>query len=71
MVLHHVLKLTTWCTGSGVSWELQPICPGPPAMSYKVVCRWLLLVLGFEVLRKGQVANQGWLMLASASPGVT
>ena len=33
-------------------------CLGPPSMSYKVVCRWLPLVLGLEVPRRALTANQ-------------
>ena len=32
-------------------------------MSYKVICRWLMLVLGLEVPRRGLAANQGQLLL--------
>ena len=32
-------------------------------MSCKVMCRWLLLVLGLEVPRRGQAVNQGQLLL--------
>ena len=38
---------------------------GKPSMSYKVICRWLLLVLGFEVPQRDQAVNQGWLLLMS------
>ena len=32
-------------------------------MSYRAICRWLLLVLSLEVPRRGQAMNQGWLQL--------
>ena len=32
-------------------------------MSYKAVCKWLLLVLGLEVPRRDQAVNQCWLLL--------
>ena len=32
-------------------------------MSYKALCRWLLLVHVLEVPRRGQVENQGQLLL--------
>ena len=35
----------------------------PPSVSCKVICRWLLLVLDLEVPRRGQAANQCWLLL--------
>ena len=59
--------------GSGVSGKYRPgsptacvLLPGHylelPGMSYKAVCRCLLLVLGWEVPRSGQTANQGQLL---------
>ena len=48
------LKLSTWCSGSGASREVQAkvshhlFCLRSPGMSYKLTCRWLLLVLGLE-----------------------
>ena len=33
-------------------------CVEPPGMSYKVICRWLLFVLGLEVPRRDQAVNQ-------------
>ena len=38
-------------------------CLGPPNMSYKVIFRWLLFVLGLVVPRRGQAVNQGQLLL--------
>ena len=38
-------------------------CPEPPSISYLVICRWLRLVLGLEVLRLSQTLNQGQLLL--------
>lgn len=35
----------------------------PLGRSYKVVCGWLLLVLGLEALGRGSAANGGWLPL--------
>ena len=32
-------------------------------MSYKVICRWLVLVLGLEVPKRGQAVNQDKLLL--------
>ena len=32
-------------------------------MTYKVICRWLLLVLGLEIPKLGQAMNQGQLLL--------
>ena len=41
---------------------LGDLVPGTPGMSYKVICRWPLLVLMLEVPRS-QAANHGWLPL--------
>ena len=38
-------------------------CPGPPGMSYRTICRWLLLVLGLEMPKRGQAGNLGRLLL--------
>ena len=32
-------------------------------MSYRMICRWLLIVLDLEVRRRGQAVNQGQLLL--------
>ena len=74
VVIWHSLQLSTGCTGSGASWELQGQqphvpCLGPPGMNYIVIFRWLLLVLGLEVPRRGQAANQGcWLLVQGPRP---
>ena len=34
---------------AGQIYLLPVFCPGPPSISYKVICRWLLLGLGLEV----------------------
>ena len=48
-------------TGQG---QLPPMfCSRRPGVSYRAICRWLLLVLGLEVPRWSQAANQGWLLL--------
>ena len=49
--------------GTGQGQPLPVFCSGLQSMSYKVICRWLLLVLGLEVPRRGQGVNQGWLPL--------
>ena len=36
---------------------------GPPSMSYKAICRLLLLELGLEVPRQSQTVTQSWLLL--------
>ena len=48
---------------AGLGQLLLMSCLGPPSRSYKVICRWLILVLGLEVPRRVQAANQGWLLL--------
>ena len=60
------LKLSPGCTGSGASQEVQgqllPVpCQGPSGMSYRTICRGLLLMLALEVPRRSQAANQGQL----------
>ena len=64
------LKLSTGCTGSRASQEVQAkvschLCParGPPSKSSKVICRWLLPVLGLRIPKRCQAANQGQLLL--------
>ena len=58
-----------WITDSGAFREVQAkvscclFCPGPSGMSYKAICRFLLLVLGLEVPRGGQPVNKGWLLI--------
>ena len=32
-------------------------------MNYKAICRYLLLLLGWEVPRQNQTVNLGWLLL--------
>ena len=49
--------------GTGEGQLLPVFCPGPPSMNYKVICRWLLLVLGLEVPRQDQAVNQEQLLL--------
>ena len=50
---------TRWSQG-----QLPPVsCPGPPGLSYKATCWWLLLVLGLEVPRRCPAVNQCWLPL--------
>ena len=69
VVIQCGLKLSTRCTGSGASQgkgEPPPVpYLGSPGTSYKVIFRWLLLMPGLEVPRKGQVASQGQLPLVS------
>ena len=57
-------------TGSGVSQEMQsqPLSLpylGPPGTSYRVIYRWLLLVLGLEVPGRVPAAHQGQLLLVA------
>ena len=56
---HQVLALRPPRRGrptSAVTYTL----PGTTGMSYRVICRWLLFVLGLE---KDQAVNQFWLPL--------
>ena len=55
--------------GAGQGQPLPVFRTGPPGMSYKAIFRWLLLVLGLEVPRRGQAANQGcWLLVQGPRP---
>lgn len=55
----HWLWYLLGCASQG---QLLPVfCLRPPVMSYKVICRCLLLVLCLAVLRRGQLVNQSWL----------
>ena len=56
--VHQVLWL--WGLPGGIG---QGQLPCVPCSSYKVICRWLLLVLGLEVPRRGQAANHSQLLL--------
>ena len=39
--------------------QLPPVfCSGPPSMSYKMIFRWLFLVLDLEVPKRDQAVNQ-------------
>ena len=60
---HWVHWLWGFPGGAGHSQPPPVSCPGPHSVSYKVICRWLLLMLGQEVPRKGQAVKQGWLLL--------
>ena len=62
---HRVLWLWSEPDGAGQGQLLPVFCPGPASISYKVICRWLLLVLGLEVPRRGKAANQSQLPLVS------
>ena len=69
MVLQCDLKVFTGCAVSGAPRRCRPrsattcVLPGSLTKSYKVIFRWLLIVLGLEVPRRGQPANQGQLPL--------
>ena len=41
---------------------------GPPGISYKTICQWLLLVLDLEVPRRGQVIKPGQAATAGLGP---
>ena len=44
--------------------QLPPVFfPGLLCLSYKAICRWLLLVLDLEIPRWSQAVNLGWLLL--------
>ena len=62
--VHQMHKLWSLPGGAGQGQPPPVFYPEPPNTSYKV-CRWLLLVLGMEVCRRGQALNQGWELLVS------
>ena len=63
------MKLSTRCTlwglsgGAGQGHSLLVFHLVPPSMSYKVICRWLPLVLGLELPRTGKFVNQDQLLI--------
>ena len=61
---HQVHYLLGFPGSAGQVQLLLVFSPGPLSMCYKAICRWLLLVLGLKVPKRGQTANQGWLLLA-------
>ena len=69
VVLQQGLKLSSRCTGSESSKEMKAkvschLCLAQTtSMSYKVICRCLVLVLGLEVAVRGKAMNQGRLLL--------
>lgn len=48
---------------AGQDHPLPVPCLRPFGMSYKVISRWLSLVLGLEVPGRDKIVNQGWLPL--------
>ena len=61
--VHQVHWLWDLWGGAGQGQLLSVFFLGPPGMSYKAICRWLLCVLGLEVPRRGQAEKQSWLLL--------
>ena len=61
--IHQVQYLWNLTGTIGQGQPLPMCCLGPPNMSYKVIFRWLLFVLGLVVPRRGQAVNQGQLLL--------
>ena len=67
VVIWYGLKLSTRCADSVASGEVKGEPPpviylGPLGMSYRVIFRWMLLVLGLEVPMRGQAVKQGQLL---------
>ena len=54
-----------WGLPGGIGQDQPPpvFYLGPSGMSYKAICRWLLLVLSMEVPRQDQPVKQCWLLL--------
>lgn len=42
------------------------VVPGTTLQELQAICRWLLLVLGVQVPRRGQAVNRGRLLLVPA-----
>ena len=63
VAVHWVHRLWGFQGGAGQGQPVPMFHPGPPSMSYKAICRWLLHVLGLEVPRQSQAVNLGWLLL--------
>lgn len=65
-------KLATRCVCPEVSWEVEAkvsccLGPAPPlGVSYSVVCRWLLLVLGLEVPGEPELQAEATALLLSS-----
>ena len=62
MYWEHRLWVFLGVAGKGQS-PLAFCVEQPPFLSYKTICKWLLLVLGLEVPRLNQAVNLGWLLL--------
>ena len=60
---HQVLRPLGRVSGAAQGQPLPVPSPGPLDMSYKVVSRWLSLLLGLEVPGRGQAANWARLLL--------
>ena len=68
-MIQHGLKLSTRYTDSEASQEVQANIAAPCALTtatqheLQSICRWLLLLLGLEMPKRGQTSNQNWLLL--------
>ena len=67
VVLWYCLKLATKCVGLGPLGRGSDVgqaqlllvpCPGPLGMSYKVICRWLPLVLAWRSLGEAKLQTE-------------
>ena len=67
VALYWVCRLCSFLGGAGQGQPPPVFHPEPPCMSYKAICRWLLLVLGLEIQVKQNCDPK--LAAASAGPG--
>ena len=63
VAVYWVLQLWGVLGGAGQGQLLPVFYLGPLDISYKAICRWLLLVLGLEVPRRDQTVNPSQMLL--------
>ena len=63
VAVHWVCRCWVFMGGVGQGQLLPVLCPRSDCMSHKAICRWLLLVLGLEILGQSQAVNLGRLLL--------
>ena len=63
VAVHWVCRLWGFPGGADQGQPLPVFCPGAASISYKAICRWLLLVLGLDTASRGLAVSQGQLLL--------
>ena len=71
VAVHWVPWLWGFPGGAGQSQPPPVLYPEPPSMSYKAICRGLLLVLGLVVFWQSQSVIDPKLAAACVRPGAT